>query len=106
MGSEAPHLQKGKVIVFDAWLPPWMVTVCVTGVLASMFWRAWRGPQKIGARLAVVLLGIGVIALLFANGQEDGPALVASIVITVSFGLFLILTVADYVWIEKNRHKR
>ncbi len=92
--------------MFDEWLPPWTVTICVIGVVASMFWRASRGPQKIGARLAVVLLGIGVFALLFANGQEDGPALFASIAITVSFGLFLILTVADYVWIEKNRHKR
>ena len=92
--------------MFEASLPSWMVPVCVTGVVISMFWRASRGPQKIGARLAVVLLGISVFALLFANGQEDGPALFASIAITVSFGLFLILTVADYVWIENNRHKR
>lgn len=92
--------------MFDQWLPPWMVTVCVIAVITSMFWRAWRGPQKNGSRTAVLLLGVGALALLFANDQGDAPALLASITITSSFFLYLVLFVADYVWVEENRSKK
>ena len=97
--------------MFDASLPSWMVPVCVTGVIASMFWRASRGPQKIGARTSVVLLGVGVLALLFADAQGDVPATLGGITIAASFALFLVLHVAEYVfqerqWFEKRRGKK
>ncbi len=88
--------------MFDEWLPPWMVTVCVIGVLSMMFWRAARGPQKIGARTAIVLLGVGVLALSLANEHGDAPATFGGIAIAASFFLYLVLTLADYVWGEKQ----
>lgn len=97
--------------MFDEWLPPWMVTVCVIGVLANMFWRASRGPQKIGARTSVALLGVGVLALIFSGEQGDVPATLSGLTILASFALFLALHVADLVhgeklWFEKRHGKK
>ncbi len=88
-------------MTFDAWLPSWMVPVCVIGVVSMMLWRASRGPQKIGARTAVVLLGVGVLFLLLADEQGDATATLGGIAIAVSFFLYLVLSVVDYAWGEK-----
>mgnify|MGYP003518358070 CR=1 FL=1 len=98
-------------MMFEASLPSWMVPVCVTGVVISMFWRASRGPQKIGARTSVVLLGVGVLALSLANEQGDAPATVGGMAIAASFFIYLLLYFADYVsqerqWLDKRRGKK